>query len=139
MMNMEQHHGQIRMTFKIQPAVCLVFVTNLLSTQKAKEFSLVDLSTSELFTPEKSENGRLARWSPGETGKTLAYALDNLQQRGRLYIPANTEVYAGMIIGDTSKGDDMTVNPIKGKKLINIRAAGSDDNVILAPPIYSHS
>ena len=70
----------------------------------------------------------------GETGKTLAYALDNLQQRGRLYIPANTEVYAGMVIGDTSKGDDMTVNPIKGKKLTNMRAAGSDDNVILAPP-----
>ena len=70
-----------------------------------------------------------------ENGKTLAYALDNLQERGRLYIPANTEVYEGMVIGDVSKGDNMTVNPIKGKKLTNMRAAGSDDNVMLVPPL----
>ncbi len=51
----------------------------------------------------------------GFTGKTLAYALDNLQERGTLYVNANTEVYEGMVIGNTAKGDQMTVNPIKGK------------------------
>jgi len=70
----------------------------------------------------------------GFTGKTLAYALDNLQERGTLYVNANTEVYEGMVIGNTAKGDQMTVNPIKGKHLTNMRAAGSDDAINLTPP-----
>jgi GTP-binding protein len=70
----------------------------------------------------------------GFTGKTLAYSLDNLQNRGTLYIEANTEVYEGMVIGNTSKGDQMTVNPIKGKHLTNMRAAASDDAIKLTPP-----
>ncbi len=69
-----------------------------------------------------------------EQGKALAFALFNLQERGELYIPANTEVYEGMVIGNTSKGMDMTVNPVKGKHLTNMRAAGSDDSIILIPP-----
>ena len=71
----------------------------------------------------------------GNTGKALSYALWNLQERGQLYIPANIEVYDGMIIGNTSKGDDMTVNPLKGKHLTNTRAACSDDAIRLTPPI----
>jgi GTP-binding protein len=71
----------------------------------------------------------------GNTGKALGYALWNLQERGQLYIPANTEVYEGMIIGNTAKGADMTVNPLKGKNLTNIRAAGNDDAIRLVPPI----
>ena len=70
----------------------------------------------------------------GATGKTLAYALDNLQTRGTLYVKANTEVYEGMVIGNTSKGEQMTVNPIKGKHLTNMRASGSDDAINLTPP-----
>ncbi|MFH1584900.1 MAG: translational GTPase TypA [Patescibacteria group bacterium] len=70
----------------------------------------------------------------GETGKTLAYALDNLQTRGTLYIKANTEVYDGMVIGNTAKGEQMTVNPIKGKHLTNMRAAAADDAIHLTPP-----
>ncbi len=69
-----------------------------------------------------------------EQGKALAFALFNLQERGELYIPANTEVYEGMVIGNTAKGMDMTVNPVKGKHLTNMRAAGSDDAIILIPP-----
>lgn len=69
-----------------------------------------------------------------ETGKALAYALWNLEERGRIYIGPNTEVYSGMVIGDVSKGNDMWVNPIKGKKLSNVRASGSDDSIILTPP-----
>ncbi len=69
-----------------------------------------------------------------ETGKALAFALQNLQTRGTLYIPENTEVYEGMVIGNTSKGEQMTVNPIKGKQLTNMRASGKDDAVALTPP-----
>ncbi|HDY73102.1 MAG TPA: translational GTPase TypA [Candidatus Jorgensenbacteria bacterium] len=70
----------------------------------------------------------------GATGKALAYALDNLQTRGVLYIKENTEVYEGMVIGNTAKGEQMTVNPIKGKHLTNMRAAAADDAINLTPP-----
>ncbi|RLC36624.1 translational GTPase TypA, partial [Candidatus Falkowbacteria bacterium] len=70
-----------------------------------------------------------------ENGKALAYALWNLEERGRMYIGPTTEVYSGMVIGDVAKGNDMRVNPIKGKKLTNVRASGSDDSIILTPPL----
>jgi len=69
------------------------------------------------------------------TGKALSFSLFNLQNRGALYIGANTEVYEGMVIGNTSKGRDLAVNPIKGKQLTNMRAAGSDEAINLTPPI----
>ncbi|MBK8906796.1 MAG: translational GTPase TypA [Rhodospirillales bacterium] len=69
------------------------------------------------------------------SGKALAYALFGLQDRGRLFIAPGTEVYEGMVIGIHSRGNDLAVNPLKAKQLTNIRAAGSDENVILVPPI----
>ncbi len=69
------------------------------------------------------------------TGKTLGFSLFNLQARGVLYIGANTEVYEGMVIGNTAKGHDMTVNPTKGKQLSNMRASGSDESITLTPPV----
>jgi GTP-binding protein len=68
-------------------------------------------------------------------GKTLGYALFSLQERGRLFIHPNTEVYEGMIIGLHSRENDLVVNPTKAKQLTNIRAAGSDENIILTPPV----
>ena len=68
------------------------------------------------------------------SGKALGYSLYNLQKRGTLYIEPNTEVYEGMVIGNTAKGEEMAVNPIKGKQLTNMRASGSDDAIQLAPP-----
>jgi GTP-binding protein len=68
-------------------------------------------------------------------GKSLAFALFNLQERGRLFIGPGEEVYEGMIIGIHSRDNDLVVNPLKGKQLTNIRAAGSDENIILTPPI----
>ena len=70
-----------------------------------------------------------------ENGKASGYALWNLQERGKIYIHPNADVYSGMVIGDVSKGNDMWVNPIKGKNLTNVRAAGSDDAIVLAPPV----
>ncbi|MEL0027578.1 MAG: translational GTPase TypA, partial [Perlucidibaca sp.] len=69
------------------------------------------------------------------TGTSLAYALFSLQERGRLFIGPQTEVYEGMIIGLNARGEDMVVNPTKAKQLTNIRAAGSDENIILTPAI----
>ncbi|MEM7280920.1 MAG: translational GTPase TypA [Pseudomonadota bacterium] len=68
-------------------------------------------------------------------GKALAYSLYNLQDRGKLFIGHGAEVYEGMVIGIHSRGNDLPVNPTKAKQLTNIRAAGSDENIILTPPI----
>jgi len=68
-------------------------------------------------------------------GKALAYALFNLQERGRLFIGHGEEVYEGMVIGIHSRDNDLVVNPMKAKQLTNIRAAGSDENILLTPPI----
>ena len=68
-------------------------------------------------------------------GKSLGFALFNLQERGRLFIEPGTEVYEGMLIGIHSRDNDLVVNPLKAKQLNNIRAAGTDENIILTPPI----
>jgi len=68
-------------------------------------------------------------------GTALAYSLFSLQDRGRLFIGPGEEVYEGMIIGIHSRDNDLTVNPLKGKQLTNVRASGSDENILLTPPI----
>lgn len=68
-------------------------------------------------------------------GKALGFSLDNLQTRGVLYIGPGDEIYEGMVIGNTSKGEEMIVNPTKGKQLTNMRASGSDENIMLVPPL----
>ncbi len=69
------------------------------------------------------------------TGKVLAYALFNLQERGRMMVAPGDEVYEGMIVGIHSRDNDLVVNPLKAKQLTNIRAAGSDENILLTPPV----
>jgi GTP-binding protein len=68
-------------------------------------------------------------------GKVLGFALFNLQERGRLMIGPNIDVYEGMIIGIHSRNNDLVVNPTKGKQLTNVRASGTDENIVLTPPI----
>ena len=70
-----------------------------------------------------------------QNGKALAYALFNLQERGKLFVGPGDEVYEGMIVGIHSRDNDLVVNPLKAKQLTNIRAAGSDENILLTPPI----
>jgi len=70
-----------------------------------------------------------------EDGEAVAYALFNLQERGRMFVAPGEKVYEGMVIGIHSRDNDLIVNPIKTKKLTNVRAAGKDDNVLLTPPI----
>jgi GTP-binding protein len=68
-------------------------------------------------------------------GKTLGYSLFNLQERGRMFVDPNVEVYEGQIIGLHSRGNDLAVNPIKGKQLTNVRASGTDEALTLTPPV----
>jgi GTP-binding protein len=81
---------------------------------------------------EKREVGSMASM---EAGKALGFSLANLQDRGVLYIGPGTEVYMGMVIGNVTKGDDLEVNPTKGKQLTNMRASGSDEALNLVPPV----
>ena len=70
------------------------------------------------------------------SGKAVAFSLFNLQPRGALYVEPNTEVYEGMVIGNTMKGDELAVNPTKGKQLTNVRMGGqADEKIVLAPPL----
>ncbi|MEY3183262.1 MAG: hypothetical protein RLZ35_1247 [Pseudomonadota bacterium] len=86
----------------------------------------------ENVAPIKRNNGVLIA---NGVGKTTAYSLFNLQPRGKLFVGPQTEVYEGMIIGIHTRDNDLEVNPIKAKQLTNIRAAGSDENIVLSPPI----
>ncbi|KMW56871.1 GTP-binding protein TypA/BipA [Candidatus Rhodobacter oscarellae] len=70
-----------------------------------------------------------------EAGEAVAYALWNLEERGRMFIPAQTKVYQGMVIGEHSRENDLEVNPLKGKKLTNVRASGTDEAVRLTTPV----
>ena len=67
-------------------------------------------------------------------GQIVAFALDSLQQRGTMFVKPGDDVYQGMIVAENARGDDMVVNPCKEKKLTNMRASGSDKNVLLKPP-----
>ncbi|HYW77161.1 MAG TPA: translational GTPase TypA [Gammaproteobacteria bacterium] len=69
------------------------------------------------------------------SGKALGYALFNLQERGKMFVSPGDEIYEGMIVGEHARGNDLTVNPLKAKQLTNIRAAGSDENILLTPAI----
>jgi len=68
-------------------------------------------------------------------GKTLGFSLFNLQDRGKLFVEPNVEVYEGMIVGLHSRENDLVVNPTKGKQLTNVRASGTDENIVLTPPV----
>ncbi|MBR5249280.1 MAG: translational GTPase TypA [Bacteroidales bacterium] len=81
---------------------------------------------------EKRNNGSLVAI---ETGTAVAYAMDKLQDRGKFFIPPGEDIYAGQVVGEHTRADDLNINICKTKKLSNVRAAGSDEKVMLPPPI----
>jgi GTP-binding protein len=133
MKNMEKHEGRVLITFE-GPSRGLFGYRN--------KFVIDTKGTGILatrFIGYKPYVGEIAHQATGSmisqvTGKTLGFSLANLQTRGELYIKEATEVYEGMVIGNTSKGEQMTVNPTKGKQLTNMRASGSDEAIKLTPP-----
>jgi len=132
MTEMSQDNGQVRVEYRIPSRGLLGIRSTLLSLSSGYA---VTQSLFDGYEPMKGDipkrvNGVLIAKDPGQT---TAYALWKLEERGVMLIPAGTEVYAGMIIGEGNRNNDIVVNAVKGKQLTNVRASGSDDNILLAP------
>lgn len=134
MTNMVQKDGGTRLTFEIPTRGLLGYRSQFVVDTKGEGIM------SSRFIAFKPHAGVIEKRAVGsmismENGKALHFALGNLQDRGTLYIVPGTDVYTGMVIGNTSKGDEMEVNPTKGKQLTNMRASGTDDTIYLNPPL----
>lgn len=127
--------GRVRLEYRIPTRGLIGFHTEFLTITGGTGLAhhIFDSYSPMLKgTVAKRKNGVMIS---NALGKSTAYSLFNLQERGRMLIGAQTEVYEGMIIGIHSRDNDLVVNIIKGKQLTNIRAAGSDENIVLTPPI----
>jgi GTP-binding protein len=127
--------GRVRLDFRIPSRGLIGFQTEFMSATSGT--GLIYHSFDE-YGP--CIQGGLAQRQNGvliasDTGKALAYSLFTLQERGRLMIGHAQEIYQGQVVGIHSRDNDLTVNPLKGKQLNNIRASGTDENLILSPPI----
>jgi len=133
LMSVVDDHNQKRMTFHAPTRGLLGYRNEFIIDTKGEGIMTSVFLSFMQYAGEitKTEYGSMISMM---TGKALGFSLANLQDRGVLYIGPGTEVYEGMVIGYTSKGDDMTVNPTKGKQLTNMRASGSDGTIKLTPP-----
>jgi len=125
--------GRARLTFRVPARGLIGFRTEFLTATSGTGVMFhvfEDYAAAVPGTIGERANGVLIANS---AGRSIAFALFNLQERGRLFIGPGEHVYEGMIIGVHSRGNDLTVNPMKAKQLTNIRAAGSDENVLLTP------
>ena len=131
---MESKNGRMHLEFTI-PSRGIIGLNNAVLTASAGEAIM-----AHRFLEYQPWKGDIERRMNGsiiamETGQAFAYALNNLQSRGRFFIAPGEEVYAGQVVGEHTKDNDLVVNVTKSKKLTNMRASGSDDKVSLAPPI----
>jgi GTP-binding protein len=127
-------NGRVRLEYRVPARGLIGFQGEFLTLTRGTGlishiFDGYDVSKGEI--PDR-HNGVLIS---NEQGQSVAYALFNLQERGRMFIGPGEALYEGMIIGIHSRENDLVVNPIKTKKLTNIRAAGKDDAILLTPPI----
>jgi len=128
----KEHDKQVRLIFEVPTRALLGYRGQFIIDTKGLGI------LSSRFIGFREHVGEINKQNYGsmvsmESGKALAFALDNLQQRGTLYIEPATDIYEGQVIGNTMKGEDLYVNPTKGKQLTNMRASGSDGSVYLAP------
>jgi GTP-binding protein len=126
--------GRTRLEYRIPARGLIGFQTEFLNLTRGTGMMSHVFDEYGPLKPEMPErrNGVLVS---AEEGEAVAYSLFNLEPRGRMFVSPGDPVYEGMIIGIHSRDNDLVVNPIKAKKLTNIRAAGKDENVILTPPI----
>ncbi len=127
--------GRTRVTFNVPTRGLIGFRTQFLGMTSG---SGIMTHVFDKFGPIKK--GDIAARNNGVLismvkGKALGYSLFTLQERGRLFIEPNSEVYEGMVIGLHSRENDLSVNPTKGKQLTNVRASGTDENILLTPPV----
>lgn len=133
MQSMEPENGYVKLEYLAPTRGLLGFRSELITESHGEATILRSFEHFDYYTGEipKRSNGVLISQ---ELGTSIAYSLNNISERGTLFIPAGTEVYEGMIIGMNSRKEDMTVNPCKGKKQTNTRSSGADDAVKLTPP-----
>ncbi len=127
--------GRVRLDYRIPTRGLIGFRTEYLTATSGTGLIYHVFDRYDRYVPEtlaQRINGVLVSMVDG---KALGYALDNLQDRGRLMLGHGEPVYEGLIVGIHSRQNDLVVNPTKAKQLTNIRAAGSDDNIVLTPPI----
>ena len=132
MMEMKQEQSGQRLIFEIPTRSLLGYRGQFIIDTKGEG------TISSRFIGFKPHVGEIKKQTYGSmismtAGKALAFALWNLQDRGILYIDPTTEVYEGMVVGNTAKGEEMFVNPTKGKQLTNMRASGSDEGIFITP------
>ncbi|HEY0964722.1 MAG TPA: translational GTPase TypA [Candidatus Paceibacterota bacterium] len=132
MMNMIPHENQVRLLFEGPTRGLLGYKNQFVIDTRGEGI------IASRFIEFRPYIGEIKKRQVGSmismaSGKALGFALWGLQDRGQLYIGPGTEVYEGMVVGNTSKGEEMMVNPTKGKQLTNVRASGSDDAIMLTP------
>jgi len=133
MVDMKTHGNQVRMVFEIPTRGLLGYKNAFTIDTKGEGIMSSRVIGFKPFAGaiEKRQTGSMTSMV---SGKSFGFSLWNLQDRGRLYITPAMEIYEGMVIGDTSKGDDLEVNPCKGKQLSNMRSSGKDEALTLVPP-----
>ncbi len=133
MIEMHQASGMARLRYRVPTRGLLGYKSEFMSDTRGMGVLTYMFADYEPYAGEmrRRRNGVLVAM---DTCATVAYALFNLQNRGRLFLGPGEKVYRGQIVGEHCRENDLTVNPAKGKQLTNIRAAGSDENVILTPP-----
>ena len=127
--------GRVRLDYRIPSRGLIGFQTLYMTLTSGSGLMYHSFDSYDTYvggTIGSRQNGVMIS---NDTGKTVPYALWFLQERGRLFVGPGEEVYEGEIIGQHVRDNDLTVNPLKTKKLTNVRAAGSDDNIILTPPV----
>jgi len=134
MTEMKPEFGQTRIVFEIPTRGLLGYRGDFITDTRGEGILCSRFIGFKPYAGE-IEKHDLGSMVSMETGKALAFSLWNLQERGSLYIGPTTEVYEGMVVGNVAKGNDLSVNPIKGKRLSNMRASGSDDAILLTPPL----
>jgi len=134
MTDLKTHNGQSRLLFEIPTRGLLGYRNEFVVDTRGEGILCAHFLGFKDYAGEIEKN-QLGSMVSMVTGKALAFSLWNLQDRGELYISPNTTVYEGMVIGNSAKGNDLVVNPIKGKQLSNVRASGTDEAIILTPPL----
>lgn len=132
MQTMAEKHGVARVTFNIPTRGLLGFKNEFIIDTKGEGIMSSRFTRFNEYAGEikKREYGSMTSMVPG---KAVAFALANLQERGTLYIEHGAEIYEGMVVGNVLKGEEMSVNPTKGKQLTNMRASGTDEAIVLKP------
>ena len=128
-------HGRVRLEYKIPARGLIGFQTDFMTMTSGTGLLYHVFDSYAPIAPGGIGNRHNGALVSTATGKALAFALFNLQERGRMFIKPNVEVYEGQVVGLHSRDNDLVVNPLKGKQLTNVRASGKDESIVLEPPI----